>query len=341
MLLLALRDDWLGPPRLAGALREAGLAVAAVCPSEGPMAVSTAVQQRYLFSRQQPPTLPLLRQAFEDWQPARVLPMDDAAVLLLRRLMQMQPPLPAAQQALLTAGGARPVEQSDWLDKHCGNTRARDLGLAVPDWLLLPPGSTQMEPLRRLGLPLLAKPAIGYGGIGLRRIERNEQLEELRGSPRALLLQREVSGSTWACGFYAEQGRLLAALCAEKERVHPAPYGPSSRLRITAQPALRAATARLLAANHYTGFGSLDAQIDDQGQVWFLELNPRPSPFLHLGAHAGPDLAAALAAVLRGEDYVEPALRQPSWSVALYPQERLRDPPLKAWLERWLKAQAG
>ncbi|ROH91067.1 hypothetical protein ED208_08870 [Stagnimonas aquatica] len=358
VLLLALRDDWLGPPRLAGALREAGLAVAAVCPSEGPMAVSAALEQRYLFSRQQPPTLPLLQQAFEDWQPARVLPMDDAAVLLLRRLMQMQPPLPATQQALLSAGGARPVEQSDWLDKHCGNTRARDLGLAVPDWQLLPPGSTRLEPLQRLGFPLLAKPAVGYGGVGLRRIERAEQLQELRASPRAWLLQREVSGGTWACGFYAEQGRLLAALCAEKERVHPSPYGPSSRLRVCAQPALRAATAQLLAANHYTGFGSLDAQIDAQGQFWFLELNPRPSPFLHLGARAGPDPAAALAATLRGEDYSESPLRRPSWSVALYPQERLRDPhgqeagladwdipdgdpPLKAWLERWLNAQKG
>ena len=356
VLLLALRDDWLGPPRLAGALREAGLAVAAVCPSEGPMAVSLALQQRYLFSRQQPPSLALLQQAFNDWQPARVLPMDDAAVLLLRRLMQMQPPLPAAQQALLTEGGARPVEQSDWLDKHCGNTRARDLGLAVPDWQLVAAGSAALDGLRALGFPLLAKPAVGYGGIGLRRIEQAGELAELRGAPRAWLAQRPVSGSTWACGFYAEHGQLLAALCVEKERVHPAPYGPSSRLRVAAQPALRAATARLLAANGYTGFGSLDAQIDERGLVWFLEMNPRPSPFLHLGTRAGPDPAAALAAVLRGEDYIEPALRQPSWSVALYPQERLRDPhgqeagmadwdlpdndpPLKAWLERWLSTQ--
>ena len=356
VLLLALRDDWLGPPRLAGALAAAGLEVAALCPAEGPLAASRFLRQRYCFNRGQPPSLEQLRTALSEGPPARVLPMDDASVLLLRRLPQLQPPLPATQRTLLRAGGADPTSQSDWLDKAGSQQRARQSGLAVPDWLPWPAGAPPPPQAASLGLPLVLKPVVGYGGIGVRLIHDAAELAALPPPPRAMLLQRLIAGETWACGFYAEHGRLLAAFCAAKERQHPAFTGPSSRLRIEAQPLLRAATERLVTASRYSGFGSLDAQIDAEGKVWFLECNPRPSPFLHLGARAGPDLCAALAAAIAGRPYIEPPLRRASWRVALYPQELLRDPlgrdlggadwdrpeddpPLAEWLAQWLRRQ--
>ncbi|MDP3858179.1 MAG: ATP-grasp domain-containing protein [Stagnimonas sp.] len=355
VLLLALRDDWLGPPRLAGALAAVGLEVAALCPAEGPLAASRFLSRRYCFSRGQPPSLEQLQTALAEGPPARVLPMDDAAVLLLRRLPLLQPPLPAAQLAVLTAGGGDPKSRSDWLDKAGSQQRARQYGLAVPDWLPWPAGAPPPQ-ARKLGLPLVLKPVVGYGGIGVRLIGDAAELAALPPPPRAMLLQRHIAGETWACGFYAEHGRLLAAFCAAKERQHPARTGPSSRLRIEAQPALRAATEGLVRASGYSGFGSLDAQIDAAGKVWFLECNPRPSPFLHLGARAGPDLCAALAAAIAGRPYIEPPLRRASWRVALYPQEQLRDPqgrdqgdadwdrpeddpPLLEWLAQWLRRQ--
>lgn len=352
VLLLALRDDWLGPPRLAMALRRAGLEVAALCPDPGPLAASDAVQRRYAFSREQPPSLPLIRQALEDWQPQRVLAMDDPAVLLLRRLAQLQPPLPAAQLQRLMAG-ADPVAQSQWLDKTRAAELAAQAGLAVPEWRRVEAGAALPRDIARLGDPLVAKPVIGYGGVGV-RIVTGDQLAPLAKPPRPLMLQRHIAGRPWACAFFASGGQLRAAFCVEKERTHPGQTGPSSRLRIVTAPALREAAQRLVARHRYEGFGSLDFQVDAEGRPWFLECNPRPTPFLHLGARIGPDPSAALAADLRGEDYSEPALQQPEWRVALHPQERLRDPAgadldgaewdrpdddagFSRWLERWLR----
>lgn len=355
VLLLSLRNDWLGPPRLATALAEAGLEVAALCPDDGPLSASRFVSRRHHFSRSQPPTLPQLLAAFEDGAPARVLPVDDAAVLLLRRLMLLKPPLPAPILARLGAAGA-PLKVSDWLDKDASQERMRKLGFAVPDSVPWPAGAALPAAARRFGLPLVVKPVVGYGGVGVRVVRDPAELAALPAPPRPMILQRHIVGETWACGFYAERGRLLAALCAAKERQHPQEVGPASRLRIAAQPALRAMAEALANSCGYGGFGSIDAQIDAGGRVWFLECNPRPSPFLHLGARAGPDLCAALAAAIAGRPYTEPPLRRESWRVALYPQERLRDPdgqdldgaevdrpdqdpPLMAWLERWLPSQ--
>lgn len=356
ILMLALRDDWLGPPRLAAALAAAGLEVAALCPDEGPLTVSRHLAVRHRFNRAQPPSLELLQTALLDGPPARVLPMDDAAVLLLRRLVQLKPPLPAAVRAVLGAGGADPQRQSEWLDKALGHQLARQAGLSVPDWLPWPATAPAPREASRLGFPLVVKPVMGYGGVGVRLIGSAAELASLPAPQRPLLLQRHVAGETWACGFYAEQGRVLAALCAAKERQFPTGTGPSSRLRIEPQPALRAAAEALVGAHGYGGFGSIDAQIDAAGRVWFLECNPRPTPFLHLGHRAGPDLAAAVAAAVAGRPYAEPALHRESWRVALYPQEQLRDPlgrdldgadwdrpdddpPLREWLEQWLQRQ--
>lgn len=351
LLLLALRDDWLGPPRMAMALRKAGLPVAGLCPAEGPLAVSAALEQRFLFSREQPPSLDLIVQAVRDWQPARLLAMDDAAVLLLRRLTRL-PQLPAPLPTLLAAGGD-PARLADWLDKDWAARAARQAGLAVPDWRLIEAGQSPGREAARLGAPLILKPLVGFGGQGTRRIAADELPDRLPAAPRPQLLQRYVEGQTWAFGFFAEEGRLLAGFGAAKERVHPALVGPSARIRIAAQPALRAAAGRLLAARRYSGFGSLDFQLDAQGQAWFLECNPRPSPLLHLGARAGPDPAAALADNLHGREHLESPLRRPDWPVALWPQEQLRDPagsdlgdaewdrpdddpPLRDWLQRRL-----
>ena len=353
VLLLALRDDWLGPPRLAMALRRAGLEVAALCPDPGPLAASDALQRRYGFSREQPPSLPLIQQALADWQPQRVLPVDDPAVLLLRRLAQLQPSLPATQRQYLV-NGADPVAQSQWLDKTRAAELAAEAGLAVPEWRRLEAGAALPRDVARLGDPLVVKPVIGYGGVGV-RVLPGAELAALAKPPRPLMLQRHIVGRPWACAFNASGGTLRAAFCVEKERTHPGPTGPSSRLRITEAPALREAAARLVARHRYAGFGSIDFMVDAEGRPWFLECNPRPTPFLHLGARIGPDPCAALAAELRGENYPAPALRTPEWRVALYPQEQLRDPGgrdlggaewdrpdddpgFAAWLDSWLRA---
>ena len=78
---------------------------------------------------------------------------------------------------------------------------------------------------------------------------------------------------------------------------------------------------KLVTALGFSGFGSIDFQKTRDGRTLLLEFNPRPTPISHLGARLGVDLAAAYR---DGQARDSSALLRQS--VALYPQEMLRDP---------------
>jgi hypothetical protein len=304
VLLLSMRDDWLAPPRLAQRLIAEGLEVAALCSNDGPFAITAGLRRKYGFSGGQL-ELSLARHALEDWQPHRVLPMDHDSVLLKKRLM------PGRAQAT-------------WLDKHASNLAAARAGLNVPEAVLAIPG--RPLPQRPPPFPLILKPRTGYAGSGMAMIRDAGDLQDVTRAPYEALLQRYVPGETWTFGFCADRGRLVAGFAARKVRVHPAVFGPSSQLEIREQPAVREAARRLIEGASLDGLGNMDCQVDADGCVWFLECNPRPPPFLHLGLRAGPDPLAALADVTWGRTHVEKPLARERWLVALWPQDKQRDP---------------
>jgi hypothetical protein len=92
-------------------------------------------------------------------------------------------------------------------------------------------------------------------------------------------------------------------------------------LRFARDATMASACERIVAALGYSGFGSIDFQMTDDGRALLLEFNPRPTPICHLGARLRVDLAAAYADG-RERDGAQLAAQR----IALFPQELLRDP---------------
>jgi biotin carboxylase len=146
----------------------------------------------------------------------------------------------------------------------------------------------------------------------------------LAGDP-GITIQAAVPGEPAFHTAVALDGIWLAGISADVEEFHPRPTGPSTRVRLHADPAMDDLARRLIAALGYNGFCGLDFIRRPDGGLIFLEFNARPTPVAHLGALAGADLAAALHAALAGEPVAAP-LPMPPKRIALFPQDWLRDP---------------
>jgi predicted ATP-grasp superfamily ATP-dependent carboligase len=114
----------------------------------------------------------------------------------------------------------------------------------------------------------------------------------------------------------------------ERVERHPPLTGPSSVVRLTEIPPLAAAAKRFIAHCSYSGFAMPEFLVDRAaGTVHLLEFNPRPAPQAHFDEQTcGVDLCRAWHAHIAGQPpptFVGPSAGR---TIALFPQEWLRDP---------------
>ena len=324
VLMLAISAKWLGPPRLARALSDAGCEVASLAPEDGLLEKSSRLVQRHRLGNDDPAHhIAALERAVADFRPDRLLPADELGVRLLHAAYA-NPALSPALRELIVASTGDPASHARATDKLLLGELATQLGIAIPKTVALTSADVAHDFVHRNGWPVVVKARRGFAGI---EVYPCASLRELRGALRECpggdqrLIQRFEEGATWMASFVAERSVMLAALCAEKTAQHPPVIGPSTVVRFEHDPAMVAAASALVASLGFSGFGSLDFQKTHDGRTLLLEFNPRPTPISHLGARLGVDLAAAYRdGRVRDSSAV---LRQ---SVALYPQELLRDP---------------
>lgn len=317
VLIVASAADWLGVARLPGGLHAAGAGCALLAPPETLTARSRHVERHFLWTGADAAAL---ERACAEFSPDWLIAADERALLWLDDVRAAAPSAPV--RALLDR--LPPLWQ---MNKWEMARRAHALGLPVPvaAQLRVPQGLDRFA--RTVPPPLVIKPVLGHGGHSVRICDDLPSARAaMVGGQVPWLAQRYQPGRTWICAFHAWRGELRTVLCAAKVHQHPAGIGPGSLIEIREQPDLRALTAKLVRGLEYSGLGGIDFIVGEDGRAWFIELNPRPVPILHLGRRAGPDPCAALAADLAGRTFVETPLRKPVWRVALFPQELQRDP---------------
>lgn len=336
VLMIALAPRWLGPARLLCALRDRGATVATFAATGSLVETVRHVAMR--FAAPEAPTAGDLRDAVAAFAPDRLLPADELAVRWLHAVhadAMATPPL----RALIDASIGDPALFHCMTDKLAVGERAAALGVAQPATARLADPASAFEFVHANGWPVVVKACAGYAGISvfvcetLRDLRR--ALRECAGGERRLI-QRYENGATWMGNFVAAQGRMLALATAEKVHKHPDDTGPSTVLRFAADVAMQSACERIVHDLGYSGFGSADFQKTRDGRTLFLEFNPRPTPSSHLGARLGVDLVGAF---LDGQARLDAAQR--SETIALYPQELLRDPSGAGVGDYWLDVPDG
>lgn len=194
---------------------------------------------------------------------------------------------------------------------------------AVVEWL---------EPFRHYPVTPRARDTLWRGAIvqGVKRVLRDLLARNRRFGATVegtLSVQRHVDGTPAMLACVAHEGRVLADVGGLALCVHPPITGPTSVVHLHHRADMAAVAAALVRAFGFNGFASFDFVIEHgTGIAHLIECNPRPVPIAHLGARVGADLCAAWYAALAGTPRPSVLHATRELTVAMFPQELLRDP---------------
>lgn len=338
VLIVSLRN-WLGASRLPKAFAQAGFHVTTLCFPSLLLARSRSANAQLFLPDQgsEADLIAATRATLLAAAPSIVVPTDEAAVELLQAVAATAAEEPATSGALLdllrdSLGDF--AHHRVLRDRRALADLARNLGLRAPAHGVIHDRAEALEFAERHGQALVLKAEESFAGLGVSICKDPAAVEaaivRLAGSnQRALsdgmLAQAFVPGRTAMRAVVAWRGEVLAGLSALKLETHPGGTGPSSVVEFIAQPEMASAARAMIRALGFSGFASLDFILEDSGAAHLIELNPRPTPICHLGAHLGLDLCVALRRALHGEPSEEREATNLPCTVALFPQEWVRN----------------
>lgn len=198
------------------------------------------------------------------------------------------------------------------IDKYALLERAEKVGLDAPRSVLIEQVTSLDELPTSFDYPVVLKPRRSHRLVEGRwlspevRILRNDA--DLRAAREDLELQGDVVLQEYLPGhgegvfLLTAAGRCVASFAHRRLREKP-PTGGQSVLResITADPALLAASQRLLADLDWTGVAMVEFRRTPEGRAAVMEVNPRLWGSLQLAVDSGVDFPALLISIQRGE----------------------------------------
>lgn len=189
-------------------------------------------------------------------------------------------------------------------------------GLPTPEYRRLYKGMDFAAVVAELGLPLMVKPSHEGSSIGMRKVEKAEELEPAyefaAGYDSEVIAETWITGSEYTCTVLGEQALPVIRMQTDRnfydfeakyqrnDTQYLIPCGldaaQEARLRAMALEAFRAVGAR--------GWGRVDAMVDGAGRFWLLEINTVPGMTDHslvpmAAKAAGLDFTALVLTILR------------------------------------------
>ncbi|HXW93007.1 MAG TPA: ATP-grasp domain-containing protein [Terriglobales bacterium] len=343
--------------RLALALAKAGCQVEALCPSNHPLAMTRAARRLHSYYGLAP--LRSLRHAISTSQPEFIVPCDDLSTQHLYRLHERERqagekgrPLCALIERSLGAPESYPLVSA----RAAFMELARKEGVRVPATLVIETADDLKRWASQFGFPTVLKANGSSGGDGTRVVHTLEEADRAfrrlqappllaRAAKRALidgdntlvwpsLLRRRsvVNAQAFVVGHEATsstlcwRGVVLARLHFEVlKKVKPT--GHATVLRRIEHPEMSDAVEKVARRLNLSGWHGFDFMLEAHtGNAYLIEINPRITQVGHLALGPGHDLPAAFYAALSGNPIREAPKVTEKDTVALFPQEWIRDP---------------
>lgn len=342
-LIVLLSPGWLGAARLPRALHRAGWQVASLC-SPGNLlahsrfagAVTVAASGDTLWAD--------LLGVVKAEKPDILIPGCEAAVRFFQVVMasargQELSAQAAAVLALVRVAVGTGLHAHATLSKTAMHALCLEWGLSVPRQLPVRSAQDAVTAAASLGYPLVLKGEHGFAGQQVRICRDPQELlwayQDLhRADPgKHIDAQQYVRGTVAMCAGVAKDGSLLDSVFAFKRNTHPGATGPCSVFEFADDARAAFMLAALVHQLGFTGLCSIDLMKEEgTGNLFVLELNPRPVPLSSLGHLVGHDLCGALARAF-GSQHADAQLdadHRPQF-VALFPNEWTRNPD-SLWL---------
>jgi acetyl/propionyl-CoA carboxylase alpha subunit len=229
----------------------------------------------------------------------------------------------AVADAGMTWIGPMPDSIDDMGDKERARLLARGAGVPVL------PGSARFAPgdlaglddaAREVGLPLLVKASAGGGGIGMRRVDKAEELRKTVEATQALAEKSFGDGAIYLERLVAKARHIEIQVfgfgdgsavhmyereCSVQRRFQKIiEETPSPGLTAATRAAMAHAAVALVKQERYRGAGTIEFVVDaESGAFYFLEMNTRiqvEHPVTEMTT--GLDLVALQIRLARGDD---------------------------------------
>ena len=338
------------------ALANAGFQLDAFCPRQHPL-LKTGVIRRYITYQGLIP-LTSLEAAINKTSPDLIVAGDDLITRHLqdlyfrkRKLNQAGESICALIERSLGAPESFPVayKRAEFIEL------ARQERIRVPRTEVVKSVDELTRCIERLGFPLVLKSDGSSSGEGVRIVFSPEEgikaFHSLRSPPilaralkRAIFdhdttlirpclfrirgtvnAQEHIAGreatSTVACW----QGEVRASLHFEVIKKRDS-TGPSTVLRLIDNAEMASAVEKMVRRMKLSGMHGFDFMLDKERNAYLIEINPRATQVGHLAMGSGHDLPAALFAAVTGGAAREARKVTEKDTIALFPQEWLRDP---------------
>ena len=354
--LVATTYKWYPTARLAVALAKAGFRVEAVCPPGHPMFKTSAVRERNSYHVFSPADS--FAAAILATKPDLVIPGDDIAVQHLHRLYEVKrreegPGSDFCSELERSLGSAQsfPIVYS----RTAFMDLAREEGVRVPETAALSTVSELREWIRQNGLPAVIKANGTSGGEGVRIVQTQEVAEReflrlqappvlLRALKRTFInqnatllgpsilrkrfsmsVQKFVRGSEATSAVACWMGKVIANLNFEVVKKLDV-TGHATVVRRIENAEMTESAEKLVRRLNLSGLCGFDFMIESgTRRAYLIEINPRSTQVGHLALGPGRNIPAALYAAVSGEMVEESAAVTEKDTIALFPQEWLRD----------------
>ncbi|HTS59735.1 MAG TPA: ATP-grasp domain-containing protein [Terriglobales bacterium] len=352
-VLVATTHRWYPTVRMAMALAKAGCEVEALCPPGHPLGLTRAARRMHPYYGLAPQRS--FHNAIASTQPDVIVPCDDLATQHLHHLHERAhragekgKPICALVERSLGAPESYPLVSA----------RTAFMELAHGEGVRVPPTSVieTTDELKQWTFPIVLKANGSSGGDGIRVVQTLEEAERdfhrlqappllARAAKRALIdgdktlvwpslcrrrsvvnAQAFVVGQEATSTVFCWQGSVLASLHFEVLK-KARPTGHATVLRLIEHPEMSAAAEKIARRLNLSGCHGLDFMLETHtGNAYLIEINPRITQVGHLALGPGHDLPAALYAALSGNPVQDSPKVTEKDTVALFPQEWVRDP---------------
>jgi len=160
--------------------------------------------------------------------------------------------------------------------------------LSTPDYELLTKDTNLRIVARRLGLPIMVKPASEGSSIGMSKVRAAADLDEAyalaANYDRVVIAEQFIDGTELTCGILGTQALPLIKLETPRDFYdYEAKYAANDTRYIVpcglppeAEQAIQAEALRAFDALGCRGWGRADLMLDAQGHPYFLEVNTSP-----------------------------------------------------------------
>ena len=355
--LIATSSYWMPTARLGIAFSQAGAQIDAICPTRHVIRKAAELRNAYTYKALSP--LTSVRDAISSSQPDLLVSADDLTTQHLIDLHAQERTKGNSRSVIceLIERSLGPQESFSFMTARARFMEvAKEEGVRVPKTGVIKDQADLAAWAAESGFPVVLKVDGSSSGEGTKIVQSLPQAERalkslqapvelIRVVKRAIVnrdlrsvrpklqhhratvnAQKYVPGRDATTLVACWKGKVLGALHFEVvEKQYK--LGPASVMHLTENPEIEIFVAKIVSRLKLSGLHGFDFLLEEQtGLPYMIEFNPRATQVGHLTLGKGRDLPGALFAAVTGTLPREAPKLTESSTIALFPQESIRDP---------------